>query len=129
MANTNKRRVIFVGVHYKGSLPALCSTTKSGKLIDRIIENIPKYECIKSNLFSTFILPKDHEYKRALAYAWKTKWDLSPTDIVVALGDTVQTYLDHVEVKHISIPHPAKPWSQDSKFTYVITALALIETA
>jgi hypothetical protein len=43
-------RVIFVGMHNKPGMEPLDSRTKSGKLIDRIINELP-IDCIKTNLY------------------------------------------------------------------------------
>ncbi len=48
--------IYFIGIHHKPGLPALCSTTQSGKKIDAVIKRLNQ-PCEKVNLFSTDYIP------------------------------------------------------------------------
>jgi hypothetical protein len=50
-------KVIFVGVHNKPHLKPLDSSTRSGKTIDGIIEQLPGIKCVKTNLFDVDYMP------------------------------------------------------------------------
>jgi hypothetical protein len=122
-------KILFVGVHYKDALPALCSSTKSGKLIDRVIAELPEHKCLKTNVFSTCHLPNDHTYKMALAYSWKQVWKITGEEIVVALGGTVKLYLESVGVKVIHVPHPSSVWAKQKQEEYVTNIVNRIHQA
>jgi hypothetical protein len=49
--------IYFVGIHHKPGLPALCSTTQSGRKIDAVIARLNE-PCKKVNLFSTTYIPE-----------------------------------------------------------------------
>jgi hypothetical protein len=50
--------IYFIGIHHKENLPAFCSSTRSGKKIDAVIEKMTDPICRKINLFTTSHLPK-----------------------------------------------------------------------
>lgn len=98
-------RIIFVGICFKQGFEALDSRTMSGKCIDRIIDHF-HYPCLKTNLYQLNFIPKISKYSRALE--WVSKFDPSPSDIIVLLGKQVDKYfpLEYKE-NSITLPHPA----------------------
>ncbi len=118
-------RILIVGVHNKVGLPPLCSTTKSGKLIDRIANKLSK-PIEKTNLFNTEYLPTKTE-KKELVEEWF--WTHLPTDddVVVLLGGQVHKDFNHDVKNLIKIQHPAAQWSKKSMDEYVLSAVAKIE--
>jgi hypothetical protein len=123
-------RVIFVGLHNKPGMKPLDSKTKSGKLIDRIIGELPrKIEVVKSNLFnfdklpdkSTFHLFRDEWY-----------WSILPgdDDIIVLLGAMTHTeFLSNIRCRaFIKVAHPASKRSHEEMNEYVLKTTEKIKS-
>lgn len=119
-------RVIFVGVHNKSNLVPLCSSTKSGKLINRVINNI-SIECIKTNLFNIDRLPHKEEIYN-LCDEWY--WTNLPTkdDIIVLLGAIVHREFIFNELTLIKVAHPSSMWSHENMNNYVSNAVDKINS-
>lgn len=81
-------KVIFVGIHNKPNKSPLCSTTRSGKIIDRIIEKLPDIECIKTNLYDVDYMPKESD-KKLLVQQWAERVHIDSGDLIVILGNEV----------------------------------------
>lgn len=102
--------IYFVGIHHKKGLPALCSTTRSGKKIDAVIARLD-VPCEKVNLFSTEYIPKpwtSDEYIREC----EKFYDRVPQDgcIIVLLGRAVSDHFPYGiyrRCKVIPFRHPA----------------------
>ena len=113
-------RVIFVGVHNKPNKKPLDSSTKTGKLIDRIIN---KLECkvIKTNLFDVDYLPKSCD-KHYHALNWYKNKDANIDDVFVLLGAEVQKNFYCVSgfQKIVRVHHPASKRSHIAMDEYVI---------
>jgi len=115
----NMKRVIFVGLHYKSDYKALDSFTKSGKVIDAIIEKLPN-ECIKTNLYDTDFLPSDNNYRDTLAVEWHHTWSPYPDDIIVLLGSLVHNgFINRNNGIVIKVPHPAIRGSENKIAEYI----------
>lgn len=102
--------IYFIGIHHKAGLPALCSSTKSGKKIDAVIARLNQ-ACKKENLFSTDYMPKPstdeyiNEIKRFLQ-----RVPQSDDCTIVLLGKTVVDHFPHGEYKKckiITFRHPS----------------------
>jgi hypothetical protein len=117
-------RIIFVGMHNKPGLPPLCSTTRSGKLIDRIIEKINGFEIVKTNLFDCDYLPP---VTSTAAYDWAHRVGYVPGDIVITLGETVHSCFRKTTIKFIRMGHPSGVWSHEKQRQYIERALNLIQ--
>ena len=120
-----KPRVIFVGVHYKPGKPALCSSTKSGKVVDRIGNGFSPV--VKSNLYTTEFLPTG-EIAKKVAAGWE-EW-IKPTDkdVVVLLGGIVhKAFTCHVK-SLIKINHPATRMSRHKMALYIQDARSQIQS-
>lgn len=99
--------IYFVGIHHKPGLPALCSTTQSGKKIDAVIKRLNK-PCKKENLFSTDYIPSDpDEYDRERrAFFQRCPHNCT----IVLLGKAVVDHFPHGYYQHckiITFRHPA----------------------
>lgn len=118
-------RIIIVGVHNKIGLSPLDSSTKSGKLIDRIAAQLP-IPIEKTNLFDVDYLPVNGE-KQDLVNEWY--WTQLPTkdDVVVLLGGMVHKEFKHSIKNLIKIQHPAAQWSHKSMNAYVNGAVGKIK--
>ena len=117
-------RIIFVGIHNKPNTKPLDSGTKSGKLIDKIIENLENYDCIKTNLFDLNEIPKEIESHQQL---WINTHKPSNQDIIILLGNNVQKYFPQTESKIIKVKHPSVIWSKQSQDNYVKNILERID--
>jgi hypothetical protein len=130
-----KKRVIFVGVHNKPGKTALCSTTRSGKVVDAIIRNLPEFECIKTNLHDTDFLPVDHQVRWDDTFTeWKQRAGILPGQvigrdvIVVCLGAYVHQMFKRMPgmIMRLNIPHPSTPRSKENGLLYIGRAIAKI---
>jgi hypothetical protein len=98
--------IIFVGIHNKLGMLPLDSGTKSGKIIDRVINQLEPLECKKTNLCNVEFLPKENEmYKYSRDWHWRINPQLK--DIVILLGKIVQKNFYARGLKTIEIVHPA----------------------
>lgn len=104
------KRVIFVGMHNKGNMLPLDSRTRSGKIIDKIIHELPKgdYKALKTNLCDTDYQPDDMETLEQ-ANNWVSTYQPTPYDVVVLLGRWVhENFLSSfVSSDIIKLAHPA----------------------
>lgn len=118
-------RIIIVGVHNKVGLKPLDSSTKSGKLIDRIENELP-VNVERTNLFDTTYLPTKGE-KNKFAEAWFWTHLPCPDDVVILLGGIVHKEFKYDIKNLIKIKHPASQWSHKSMDEYVSCAVAKIK--
>ncbi len=118
-------RIIIVGVHNKVGLKPLCSTTKSGKLIDRIANRLTK-PIEKTNLFNIDYMPIKSE-KQKLIDEWFWVNLPAPEDVVVLLGGAVHKDFNCEINNLIKIQHPAAQWSHKSMDDYVSSAVEKIK--
>ena len=118
-------RVFIVGVHNKTGLPPLDSSTKSGKLIDRIEIGL-SMNVERTNLFNTDYLPPKQE-RQTLSKEWFKKYMPTSNDVVVLLGSIVHKEFKHKIDKLIKIKHPASQWSNKDMSKYVRYAVIKIK--
>jgi hypothetical protein len=120
-------KVIFVGVHNKPGKMPLCSSTKSGKLIDRIIEGVKPIECLKTNLYDVEYYPANQD-KAKYALDWVDRIDVEIDDIIILLG--AEVYNDFYKYLYrgiIKAAHPASKRSHAEMDKYVIDTIAKIK--
>ena len=123
-------KIIFVGIHNKPGLNPLCSTTKSGKLINRVIRELPKgvkIESKKTNLFDVDQMPEPHEM-HALTDDWYWKNTPGNDDIIVLLGALVHEQFRFKDLKIVKLPHPSSIWSFPRQDEYVDSAILKIKS-
>lgn len=104
----------------------LGSSTKSGKLIDRIINLLPAdINIIKSNLFHVDYMPKQPEFDMLFS---KWYWRCLPKsdDIIILLGDFVHKHFPFKTGKVIKIAHPASKRCHVDMDDYVFNTYNLI---
>lgn len=119
-------KIIFVGVHNKPGMSPLSSKSRSGKLIDKIIELLPGMECVKTNLYDVEHFPTKGE-KHLLRIDFLTRVDYCTHDVVVLLGAIVHRECPLMTVKQtIKIAHPSGQWSHEAQAGYVKNAVFLI---
>jgi hypothetical protein len=117
------RRVFFVGIHHKPGLPALCSTTKSGKVIDQIIAELPEFECIKTNLFTTaFETPLVNA-----AHYWRKRVGWQSGDITILLGGKVVDYFKKEHGQRSQDWYAAAHPSRAGSYKYVSDIVRIIK--
>lgn len=114
-------------MHNKPNTKPLCSSTKSGKLIDRIIYLIPpQYEIIKTNLCDLDYLPTERKEILACNLHWGNTYQPTSDDIVILLGNWVQKNFLTTELKSIKIKHPSSQRSWEQMNSYVFSAVEKI---
>lgn len=122
-------RVIFVGLHNKPHLTPLCSSTKTGKIIDKIIKVTGIVSPIKSNLYDVEYYPKPDEWDELIAQ-WQEKYQPTKTDVIVALGkhvsDTFKTCFPYL--KTVCLAHPAQRAGKLQGNDYIMDASSKIRT-
>ena len=120
-------KIIFVGLHNKPGKAPLCYSTKSGKLIYRIVKEGGYDKWLKTNLYDTEYYP-DREYRRyyTASYWHRVKPRLS--DVIVLLGAVVQKDFQYLEshTRYVKIAHPASKRSHKAMDEYVADAIAQI---
>lgn len=123
-------RVIFVGLHNKPGMKPLDSKTKSGKLIDRIIDKCRRHgiNILKTNLFDVDYMPLPQDYSLH-CFEWIERVQLFKGDIVVLLGATVHKQFPEVPMlQTIKIAHPASKYSHEEMNDYVEKTFKLIKS-
>ena len=98
-------KVIFVGVHNKPGKSPLCSSTYSGKIIDRVIKQL-NCECVKTNMWDVEYEPRHKSEKMRLANAWHRRIETRYYDIIVLLGKDVHDYFVKIG-RTLEFPHPS----------------------
>lgn len=116
---TIERRIIFVGIHNKEGFEPLDSRTPSGKLIDKVIDQLECKNVSKTNLFWTNYLPPKEQIS-AYNFDWFTEHmpDIN-RDIVVLLGKQVAEYYAFDETNVIKFPHPSPVFRRLSDSSYI----------
>lgn len=125
------KRVIFVGLHNKPGMKPLDSKTKSGKLIDRIIEKCRHHgmNILKTNLFDVDALPRKEDMQ-GLSFDWIERTELFKGDVVVLLGAMTHDNFPNLpmDCKPIKVAHPASKRSHVDMDDYVEKTFELINT-
>lgn len=120
------RRLIFVGMHNKPHITPLCLSTKSGKLINRIINNFDYIPCIKTNLYDIDYYPTKED-KHVLALDWIDRVKPKENDIIILLGAEVHTnFIMNYDLAIIKIAHPASKRSHIEMADYVVKTIGKI---
>ena len=122
-------RIIIVGMHNKPSLMPLCSSTKTGKLIDRIINKLPPCRTMKTNLYDVEYCPKEWQEKQSLAIDWHHRIDSAESDLIILLGAEVHKNFLNTGLKVLKLTHPGarKLRSHESMNEYVFKAVEEIK--
>lgn len=113
-------------MHNKPGMKPLDGKTKSGKIIDLIIKELP-FKCAKTNLCEVDYMPIDYfeiEYHNVL---WGIKYEPSQNDIIVLLGNWVhKNFWSAQKLNIIKLAHPASCFGHVNKEKYVLNAIKLI---
>jgi hypothetical protein len=117
-------RIIFVGIHNKPNTKPLDSSTRSGKLIDKIIINLKEHDCLKTNLFDLEFIPRENIKDNQ--QLWINTHNPSKNDTIILLGSNVHKLFPQVQSKVIKAKHPSAIWSKKAQEDYVTTILTKI---
>lgn len=117
------RKVFFIGVHNKPGLTPLCSSTRSGKVIDRIIEKV-NAKCYKTNFIDDTSRPPKLSPLEMVKFGldWIFRTQYKGGDAVVFLGKWVQEYFPHwllMGSNIVEVNHPAYPKSKEAIEDYI----------
>lgn len=120
VVNFKSMRIIFVGICNKPGLPPLAVGTKTGKLVSRIIGELPEKRpwILRTNLFEVEHLPSGDE-ATSEKKKWLDKYHPEPDDIIVLLGQMTHCEFPEVKAKIIKVPHPASMRSHEQMNAYV----------
>jgi len=118
-------KITFIGIHFKEGKAALDSTTKSGKVIDRIINRFGHlHNFDKTNLFRTLEIPDVNGLNVSM-----TKF--KDEGLFVLLGKSVWNYFPYdlyTNAKIAKVYHPAYPRGHNAVQEYVRSVWATINT-
>ena len=114
-------KVIFVGIHNKPDTNPLCRFTKTGKLLQKVIDQLPEVEFNKTNLFNIDHFPTTNQDDIGmLARDWWWRIDLEPSDIIILLGAFVHRHFDYKPGwKILKYGHPSGVWDKEKQKLYV----------
>ncbi len=109
----------FVGMHNKPNTKPLCSSTKTGKIIDIIASKL-LFKSIKTNFCDTDYLPTDLLdilYERRM---WYHRNKPGKNDVIILLGKWVdENFLKEYGIHKcnvVSIRHPASIYKNKSEY-------------
>lgn len=121
--------VFFVGMHNKLGRQPLDSRTMTGKVIDRIIIELP-CKCIKTNLCDTDEMPRNQVKIYNHVCNWFKVNAPKPMDLVVLLGTWVQSKFvynrDFDRDRILKLGHPAGVFGTKNTDEYIIKAVESI---
>ena len=124
MNKPTNMRVIFVGIHNKPGVTPLASSTKTGKIIDQIIQRLNGFSCVKSNLFAFDYLPEnDHEDWKFIV-DWSKRVSYTDSDIIVCLGKRVSGAILKMIPQAVACEHPSHAFAFQQ---YINNVTATIE--
>jgi len=109
-------KIFFVGIHNKPNTKPLDSSTKSGKLVDKIIVSLPQHTCVKTNLFNLNEIPKEIKPHQEL---WIQTHNPSNKDTIILLGSNVHKFFPQINSKIIKAKHPSAIWSKKTQENYI----------
>lgn len=114
-------------MHNKPGTMPLCGSTKTGKLLKRIIDKFPELEFQKTNLYDVEYYPRDREDKQDLAIDWHKRIEPGNNDLIVLLGAEVHKWWYNTGLNVIKLAHPASKRSHVDMDEYVSRAVAKIK--
>jgi len=124
-----KSRIIFVGIHNKAGKEPLCSSTKTGKIVDEIAEQfaINDHEVVKTNLYNIDSMPEGATHAAILVADFFYRNKFAENDIVVLLGKDVQTVIPVMHtVSLLKLNHPSSVFGTEKRQAYIQQAIQSI---
>jgi hypothetical protein len=116
-------RIIFVGLHNKPGKIPLCGSTKSGKLINRIISEGHFKNAIKTNLYDVEYWPMQTDERVELEMNFLDRVQPTKTDLLIFLGAATHDRIPPHSSLEIKIAHPASKRSHIDMHQYVATTI------
>lgn len=113
-------KIIFVGIHNKPNKEPLDITTRSGKVITRVCNKLPKgVRVLRTNLADLEFIPERQELINQRV-EWLFRACPDPEDIIVLLGMWVKDNFpyDDVHSTIIKANHPAAHRNKDKQQQY-----------
>lgn len=122
-------KIFFVGIHNKPGKKPLDGSTKTGKIVDKIIEQL-SFECEKTNLYDLDYLPEHSEERQQLAVEWFYRINIQKKDVVILLGKDVQkNFINNLNgICLIKINHPSSLFGKIKTENYIKEAVKLINS-
>lgn len=119
-----RRKLFFVGIHKKPGETPLSSNTKTGKIIDSIIDEIYTSlngcEWVKTNLYSMIYIPRTKSVKENFSWCWWMENNPSDNDIIILLGNEVKNNFIRRSLKNIiEVRHPGRLGSKEKQRKYI----------
>jgi hypothetical protein len=122
-------KVILVGTHNKPDTNPLCEFTRTGKLLQRVIDTLPDVEFEKTNLYDVDYYPSGQTEKTDLAIDWH--WRIRPNDVddlIILLGAEVcRQFFNKHKYRTLGFTHPSSVRSHDNKDKYVAKMIRSIK--
>lgn len=128
-------RIFFVGVCNKPGKGPLDITTVSGKMVSKIIAAFPndeamEYEWVRTNLFDTAVDLNAALGGPLAVRNWWRRNEVKDDDLIISLGDIVNSSFRKAKVKTCKLGHPSRMWlNADQKATYLPRAIEKIGLA
>ena len=120
-------KVIFVGVHNKPDTNPLCKFTKTGRLLQKVINQMPDIEFVKTNLFNIDHFPNQENDIGMLARDWWYRIPLEPDDLIILLGAITHKHFDYRQGwKVLKFGHPSGVWSNEKQKIYIVKIVKAI---
>lgn len=94
-------KIVFVGLHNKPGFPPLCSTTKTGQVVDLIIGHFNNVEFEKKNIFPVEYLPHSEEREQLI-----DKFEVEDDAYYIALGKISTDAIERMNVEFYAAYHP-----------------------
>jgi hypothetical protein len=117
-------KIVFVGLHNKPGLPPLCSTTKTGKIIDIICSHFNGVEFEKKNIFPVEYLPGFYEREKLI-----DQFEIEENTFYIGLGKITADSLDGLTSNSNSFYHPSYVLRKGNKYKkeYIWNVVNFIE--
>ena len=115
-------KLIFVGLHNKPDTNPLCRFTKTGKLLQRVINQLPEVDIEKTNLYDIDHYPSNSGDRHQMSIDWYWRVLPCPDDVIILLGAEVHKFFKYDKCKECSVlkyAHPASMRSHEAMNSYV----------
>lgn len=112
-------KIFFVGIHNKPGMEPLDIRTKTGRIVDMMIDDYDPIECVKTNLCDMDYLPADRTIIMAQSIIWCEKYKPEADDRIILLGKWVQKNFLYSASHMIRVNHPASIYGHKNLMKYL----------
>lgn len=122
--------IYFVGIHNKSGKLPLDRTTKTGKVIDQIIDKL-SLPCTKTNMCAVDEFPQNEVDIMIHKSLWHQRCPTTKKDVVVLLGGWVRENFNRKDIgpNIVQLTHPAGMFrSKEKTINYINNAVIKIQT-